>query len=99
MDMALTLYRTFQEAGLPPPHMRVEVPDDPDFAPWIYDLLCSVRPEMLPQGLFCDAVGDFETLLQRLQAEAAAAKTFGTCSYLVGAWSRKAGERDTGLTA
>lgn len=81
MNMELTLYETFQEAGLAPPHMRVEVPigQDPDFAGWIYDLLCSVCPQMQQQGLSCDAVGDFETLLQRLQAEAAAAKTFGAC--------------------
>jgi ubiquinone/menaquinone biosynthesis C-methylase UbiE len=93
MNMELTLYRTFQEAGLPPPHMRVEVPigHDQDFARWIYDILCSVRPQMQQQGLSCDAVGDFETLLQRLQAEAAAAKTFGACSCLVGAWSRRPG--------
>lgn len=95
MNMELTLYRTFQEAGLPPPHVRVEVPigEDPDFARWIYDLLCSVRPQMREQGLSCDAVGDFETLLQRLEAEAAAAKTFGACSCLVGAWSRRPGTR------
>ncbi len=93
MNMELTLYRTFQEVGLPPPHMRVEVPigDDPDFARWIYDILCSVRPHMRQQGLSCEAVGNFETLLQRLQAEAAAAKTFGACSCLVGAWSRRPG--------
>ena len=98
MNMELTLYRTFQEAGLPPPHMRVEVPigEDPDFARWIYDILCSVRPQMRQQGRSWDAVGDFETLLQRLQAEAAAAKTFGACSCLVGAWSRRPGDARRG---
>jgi ubiquinone/menaquinone biosynthesis C-methylase UbiE len=91
MNMELTLYRAFQEARLPAPHMRVEVPigDVPDSARWLYDLLCSVRPQMRQQRLSFDDVGDFETLLQRLQAEATATKTFGAYQCLVGAWSRK----------
>jgi hypothetical protein len=91
MDMELTLYRTFQEAGLTPPQMRVEVPigEVPGAARWLYDILCSVRPQMQRHGVSCDAVGDFDTLAERLQAEATAAKTFGAYQCLVGAWSRR----------
>lgn len=93
MNMELVLYRSFLEAGLPAPSMRIEVPvgDDPEFARWVYDLLGSVRPQIKQHGIAYDAVGDFETLLQRLEAEAAAAKTFGALGGLVGAWSRKPG--------
>ena len=42
MDMELVLYRAFQEAGLPAPNIRVEVPvgDDPNVVRWFYDLVC-----------------------------------------------------------
>jgi len=91
MDMELVLYRTFQEAGLPAPRMRIEVPvgDDPEFARWVYDLLYSLRPRMQQHDLPYEALGDLDTLLQRLEAEAAAANAFGACVGLVGAWSRK----------
>ena len=90
-DMGLTLYRTFLEAGLPSPSMRMELPigDDPDFTLWLYDLLCSLRPQMLHHDLTDAMLGDLDTLLARLQAEFAAAKTFGACVGLVGAWSRR----------
>jgi ubiquinone/menaquinone biosynthesis C-methylase UbiE len=91
MDMERVLYRTFQEAGFPAPNMRIEIPvgDDPDFARWIYDLVCSLRPQMQQHDLSCETLGDFDTLRQRLEAEVAAAKMFGACIGLVGAWSRK----------
>jgi hypothetical protein len=36
-----------------------------------------------------DEVGNLDTLRQRLEAEAVAAKAFGAAIGLVGAWSRK----------
>lgn len=95
MNMELVLYRSFLEAGLPPPSMRIEMPvgDDPEFARWVYDLLCSVRPQLQQHAIAYDAVGDFDTLLQRLEAEAADAKAFGALVGLVGAWSRRLGGR------
>lgn len=94
-NMELVLYRTFLEAGLPAPTMRIEIPigDDPRFARWVYDLLCSVRPRMEQHGIDYDLVGDFETLLQRLAAEASDGKTFGALVGLVGAWSRRPGHQ------
>jgi hypothetical protein len=71
--------------------MRVEVPvgSDPTFADWICDLLCSLRLQMQQHHLPYETLGDFSTLLQRLEAEASAAKVFGACVGLAGAWSRK----------
>ena len=91
MDMERVLYRTFQEAGFPAPNMRIEIPvgDAPDFARWTYDLICCLRPQMQQHDLPGETLGDFDTLLQRLEAEAAAAKMFGACIGLVGAFSRK----------
>jgi ubiquinone/menaquinone biosynthesis C-methylase UbiE len=91
MDMELALYRSFQQAGFPAPSMRIEVPvgSDPVFARWIYDLLSSLHPQMQKHSLAYQMLGDFSTLLQRLEVEASAAKVFGACIGLVGAWSRK----------
>jgi SAM-dependent methyltransferase len=91
MDMELVLYRTFQEAGLPAPRMRIEVPvgDGPEIARWVYDLFCSLRPRMQEDDLSSGVLGDLASLRPRLDAELAATKTFGACIGLVGAWSRK----------
>jgi ubiquinone/menaquinone biosynthesis C-methylase UbiE len=47
-EMGLDLYRIFQEAGLPAPAMQMEVPlgDDSDFIRWMYDVICSLRPQI-----------------------------------------------------
>jgi hypothetical protein len=54
----------------------------------IDDLLCSVRPQMQQHNLSCEALGNFETLRERLDAELVALKLPGGCIGLVGAWSR-----------
>ncbi len=61
---------------------------DSFFAGWIYDLLCSVRPQMQQHNLSCEALGNFETLRERLDAELVALKSPGACIGLVGAKSR-----------
>ena len=82
--------RAFAEAGLPAPSMWMEIPmgGDSFFAGWVYDLLCSVRPQMQQHNLSCEALGNFETLRERLDAELVALKSPGACIGLVGAWSR-----------
>ena len=94
MDMESVLYRTFQEAGMPPPNMRIEVPvgGGPEFIRWVYDLFCSLHPRMQQHSLPWAPVGNLDTLLERLENEAAANRTFVSCVGLVGAWSRKSGE-------
>ena len=91
MDMELVLYRTFQLAGLPAPIMRIEIPvgADPDFARWVHDLFCSLLPRLEQHRLADKDVGDVDTLQQRLEDEAHAAKAFGATVGLVGAWSVK----------
>ena len=90
-EIGLSLYRIFQEAGLPAPAMRMEIPlgDDPEFVRWVYDVICSLRPqsEQLNQSL--EKLGDFDTLLERIQAEFAASNRVASWMAIVGAWSRK----------
>jgi hypothetical protein len=91
-ELGLALYRIFQEAGLPAPTMQMEVPlgDDPDFIRWMYDVMCSLRPQIQQLNLSLEKLGDFDTLLERLQAEVAASNTAVSWMAVVGAWARKA---------
>jgi methyltransferase family protein len=90
-EIGLSLYRIFQEAGLPAPAMRMEIPlgDDSDFVRWIYDVICSLRPQSQQLNLSLEKLGDFDTLLERLQAEFAASNRVASWMGIVGAWSRK----------
>jgi len=90
-EMGLALYRIFQEAGLPAPAMQMEVPlgDDPDFIRWMYDVMCSLRPQIQQLNLSLEKLGDFDTLPERLQAEVAASNGFTSWMAIVGAWARK----------
>jgi ubiquinone/menaquinone biosynthesis C-methylase UbiE len=91
-EMGLALYRIFKEAGLPAPTMQMEVPlaDDPDFIRWMYDVMCSLRPQIQQLDLSLEKLGDFDTLLERLQAEVAASNGVASWMAIVGAWARKA---------
>jgi SAM-dependent methyltransferase len=91
-DIGLALYRIFREAGLPAPAMQMEVPlgDDPDFIRWMYDVMCSLRPQIQQLNLSLEKLGDFDTLLERLQAEVAASNGVSSWMAIVGAWARKA---------
>jgi SAM-dependent methyltransferase len=90
-EMGIALYPAFQEAGLPAPTMTMEVPlgNDPDFVHWIYEVLCSLRPQIEPHNPTLQKLGDFEDLPKRLQSEVTASKTVVNWMALVGAWSRK----------
>jgi SAM-dependent methyltransferase len=91
-DMGTDLYRTFVEAGLPPPTMRMELPmgKEPYLAQWYYDTLCSLRPQIEQLHLPIESLGDLDTLVNRLQAEVAGSRTVACWFASVGAWSRKA---------
>jgi len=90
-ETGLALHRIFQDAGLPAPHMRMEVQlgSGPDFSRWAYDLLCSLRPQVLRHNISLEALGDFDTLATRLQTELAVSKSVAPFIALVGAWCRK----------
>ena len=93
LDMELVLYRALQEAGLPAPNMRIEIPvgDDPKVVRWLHDLFSTLVPRINPDDLAAAEIGDLETLGSRLEAERLAARSFAACVGLVGAWSRKPG--------
>jgi ubiquinone/menaquinone biosynthesis C-methylase UbiE len=89
-EMGFALYRTFQEAGLPPPSMTMEMPlgNDRDFIAWAGDTLRNLQPQAQRLGLSLEGLGDLYTLTDRLQTEIAAANTVVPWQGLVGAWSR-----------
>jgi ubiquinone/menaquinone biosynthesis C-methylase UbiE len=94
-EIGLALHRIFMEAGLPAPRMHMEIllGKDPDFTRWIYDVLCSLRPQIEQLNLSLDRLGDWDTLPERLHTEVAASKTVVAYVAVVGAWSRKPTDR------
>jgi ubiquinone/menaquinone biosynthesis C-methylase UbiE len=90
-EMGPSLYRIFREAGLPAPtmHMEVLLGNDQDFTQGIYDLLCSLRPQIQKVNLNFDTLGNFDTLPERLQAEVAASKRVVTWLAVVSARSSR----------
>jgi len=91
IEMGIALHRIFQEAGLPAPSMYMEIllGSDRDSTLWIYDVLCSLRPQVEQLDLSLAELGDFDTLPERLHAEVTEAKTVVPHVALVGAWSRR----------
>ena len=90
-DMGLALYRIFLEAGLPPPTVHMEVPlgNDPSFIRWIYEVLCSLLPQIQQFNLSWETLGDLDTLPERLQAEVSASKGVVSWMAIIGAWARR----------
>src|SRR5260370_11752110 len=91
-EMGPDLYQKFQEAGLPAPTMRMEMPlgKEPDLAQWFYDICCTLRPQMQQLHLPIESLGSLDTLVDRMQAEVAGSETVASWFAEVGAWSRKA---------
>jgi ubiquinone/menaquinone biosynthesis C-methylase UbiE len=90
-EMGLALYSIFQEIGLPPPKMHLEIPmgSDIGFVRVISDLVCSLQPLAKQHGVAVEELGNLETLPERICAEIAAANTVVSIVPLLGAWSRK----------
>jgi tRNA A58 N-methylase Trm61 len=90
INMEHLLYRAFLDAGLPTPKMVIEIPmdDSPDLRRWVYDIFCTLYPQMHEQDLSTSEVGDLESLLSRLDAELDRTKSFAGCIGLIGAWSQ-----------
>jgi ubiquinone/menaquinone biosynthesis C-methylase UbiE len=91
MEMGPALHKVFQEAGLPAPRMRLEMElgRDPDFTRWLSDSLRSVLPQIQKLNLSREAVGDLDTLQERLQNEVAMSDTVVPWIGLVAACCRK----------
>jgi ubiquinone/menaquinone biosynthesis C-methylase UbiE len=89
-EMGIALYRVFQEAGLPPPKMHLEMPlgNNADFIRLTSDLLCSLRPLAEQHNISLKELGNLDTLRDRIYAEVAAANTVVSLIAVVGAWAR-----------
>jgi SAM-dependent methyltransferase len=87
-DAGLALHRIFQEAGLPGPHMHLDVPfaQDSSVAELEVDLLRSLADH---HGASLADLGDLETLVNRIHTEALSARSAIGFMAIVSAWSRK----------
>jgi ubiquinone/menaquinone biosynthesis C-methylase UbiE len=91
LEMGPELHRVFQQAGLPAPRMRLvmELDSEPGFTRWLSDSLQSLQPTIQKLGLSTAAIGDLDSLAQRLHDEVASSNTVVPWIALVGAWCRK----------
>ncbi|MBV8278192.1 MAG: class I SAM-dependent methyltransferase, partial [Verrucomicrobia bacterium] len=90
LEMGPGLHKAFQDAELPAPRMRLEMElaSDPDFTRWVSDSLRSVLPQIQKLNLSVEALGDFDTLQERLQHEVRTSNTVVPWIGLVAAWCR-----------
>lgn len=95
-DIGLALQQIFQQAGLPGPHLHLDVPfaRDATVIRLQVDLLRTLRTAAERHDVSLAALGDFDTLVDRIHAEA-----LRTCSPIgfagiVSAWSRTTAEAD-----
>ena len=90
VEMGTALHKAFEDAGLPAPRMRLEMElaSDQDFTRWVSDSLRSVLPQIQKLDLSLEALGDLDTLEQRLQKEVAMSNTVVPWIGLVAAWCR-----------
>ena len=90
-EMGPDLFKMFQEVGLPAPSMRMEalLGSDAEFTGLITDLIGSLQPLAKQHNVSFDALGDFGTLAQRVQAEVSASNTVVSFVPIVGVWARK----------
>jgi ubiquinone/menaquinone biosynthesis C-methylase UbiE len=91
VEMGPGLFKAFQDAGLPAPVMRFEMPlgHEPDFTQLLSDRLTVALPRLQRYGLSTEALGDPGTLAERLHEEVASSKTAVPWLALVGARCRK----------
>jgi ubiquinone/menaquinone biosynthesis C-methylase UbiE len=89
-EMGPALHKIFADAGLPTPHMRLEMElgNDPDFPRNVSDATLSIWPQIEKLDLQLERLGDLSTLQERLQDEMAASNTIVPWLPLVGAWCR-----------
>ena len=90
--MGLGLYRTFVEAGLPPPQMimgaRVEGSSDSPGYQIVAQVVKSLLPVMEKLGIASEKEVQIETLAQRLRDEVISRGAVIVLPPLVGAWTR-----------
>jgi predicted N-acetyltransferase YhbS/SAM-dependent methyltransferase len=91
-DMGLQLYRTFLDAGLPAPQLRLEAPigggpDWPGYA-YIASGVRSLLPRLEQTGAVTAAEVDVDTLENRLRSEIVSERGVQILPTVIGAWSR-----------
>ena len=90
-EMGPALYSMFQEVGLPAPamHMEILLGCDADLIRLKCDVLRSLRPLALQHNVSLEALGNLDTLSERIQDEVAASNTVVSFVPMVGVWTRK----------
>jgi len=92
-DMGLDLCGRFEQAGLPAPRMHVEIPlaTDSMIAELQRDLLRTLLPAAAEHGVSMSALGDLDTLPERVHAAALEASSPICFVAMVGAWAKRPG--------
>jgi ubiquinone/menaquinone biosynthesis C-methylase UbiE len=90
-EMGIALYQIFQQVALPAPamHMETLLGSDANLTSLICDLLSSMRPLMQQHNVSLEALGNLDTLSDRIQAEVVRSNTVVSFVPLVGVWARK----------
>lgn len=90
-EMGLDLYPLYQRIGLPAPNMHMDVllGSTPGFTDVILGVLRSLCPLAVKNHAPVSALGDMETLPERVQTEIASVNTVVSVVPLVSAFSRK----------
>lgn len=88
-DLGLSLHRVFQQAGLPAPHLHLEVPFAPDDS--VIRLQVDLVRTLQAAAGRCEvplaSLGDLDTLVERIQAEALTMDAPIGFAGVVSAWS------------
>jgi SAM-dependent methyltransferase len=90
-ECGLNLFGAFQDAGLPAPHMNLEMTlsGDASIIELEVDFLRTIRPAAERNGVSLTELGNVDTLADRIHAEALAAHSVTGFLAMVSAWARK----------
>jgi 2-polyprenyl-3-methyl-5-hydroxy-6-metoxy-1,4-benzoquinol methylase len=90
-EMGIALYHIFQQVGLPAPamHMETLLGSDANLTGLMCDLVSSMLPLIEQHNVSAEALGNLDTLSERIQAEMVASNTVASYVPLVGVWARK----------
>ena len=91
--MGSKLYRTYVDAGLPAPQLRLDAPigggeDWPGYA-YVADTVRSLLPMLEQMGVATPEEVGVDTLADRLSAESVGQRAVQMLPIVIGAWARK----------
>jgi SAM-dependent methyltransferase len=89
-DLGLSLHRVFQEAGLPAPHLHLEIPfaHDDSVIRLEVDLVRTLQGVAEEHGVSLASLGDLDTLVERIRAQALTTRAPIGFAGVMSAWSR-----------